>query len=556
MSAKIHKKAKLLPEAVEIPIARRTMSASSLMEFSNQLPKCPSVLPDGTVLDVEAQDPEWKDVDFPERKEDKEAPTKKPTQGYLGEHARNLGMALDIPMIEGGEGETQEWSSYETVSPEKQGKKPKLLKKGKKAKGIKKGGAALKEPKATERARVEDVNTNQEEELKFKPHAPSAGVRAVGDDGGHYHVYPSGQGGRGAISLKHQPKGGEMAHLGNFPSKDSAVGAANKHHQKPKAEAVEAPKGFLGEHARNLGMDKMMLESPERGEMVKKTKAPERKEQHEMSNEHIRLNEETGEVQVSEDIHELLDLMVQTLESIGYEVEPGMEIEDFVEQVGGVLESGDEDLDEEKGLALEKAVNTIIDLLGEADESDDDAEECADSDDDSDDDEKKDDDDSDDEGKKGDEDEDTEEGAEHAHNVNVGTIETEEGDDSDEDDDADEPEGDDEPEAKKKELPAFLKKKVAKKDDDDSDDDKKDGEETPAECEGEDCEDCEDCDDAEESEEPTEESRQSHHANVAHSIGASGHVRHHARGKHYTLKVSTKAKTKSPKPAHLKTYHR
>lgn len=57
---------KAIHESTQAP-ARGQMGASALLGFTNDLPQLPSVLPDGTVLDVDATDAEWQDVDFPAR---------------------------------------------------------------------------------------------------------------------------------------------------------------------------------------------------------------------------------------------------------------------------------------------------------------------------------------------------------------------------------------------------------------------------------------------------------------------------------------------------------
>ena len=99
--------------------------------------------------------------------------------------------------------------------------------------------------------------------------------------------------------------------------------------------------------------------------------------------EHAMLNEETGELEVSDEVCSLLDGMVEVLESAGYEIEDGMEAEEFVEQVGEVLET-DEDLDAAKRQALVKSYNAMADVIESvrAEMSEEEEEEDDDSDDD------------------------------------------------------------------------------------------------------------------------------------------------------------------------------
>lgn len=85
------------------------------------------------------------------------------------------------------------------------------------------------------------------------------------------------------------------------------------------------------------------------------------KEEYQMA-EHAILNEETGELEVSDEVGALLDSMVEVLESAGYEIEDGMEAEEFVEQVGEVIET-DADLDEAKKEALLKSYNTVVGIV-------------------------------------------------------------------------------------------------------------------------------------------------------------------------------------------------
>lgn len=120
--------------------------------------------------------------------------------------------------------------------------------------------------------------------------------------------------------------------------------------------------------------------------------------------EHVMLNEETGELVVSDEVSTLLDGMVEVLESAGYDIEDGMEAEEFVEQVGEVLES-DEELDEAKKKALKKSHKAVAAMIkaahaedDDADAEEDDAEEACDDDDSDDDDDAGDDDGDDDAG--------------------------------------------------------------------------------------------------------------------------------------------------------------
>lgn len=78
--------------------------------------------------------------------------------------------------------------------------------------------------------------------------------------------------------------------------------------------------------------------------------------------EHAVLNEETGELEVSEDVSTILDDMVKVLESAGYQIEDGMDAEEFVDQVGEVLQT-DKDLDTSKKEALAKSHKTVFDFI-------------------------------------------------------------------------------------------------------------------------------------------------------------------------------------------------
>ena len=129
-----------------------------------------------------------------------------------------------------------------------------------------------------------------------------------------------------------------------------------------------------GYYARAARHKKAGIESPLLQRIRQRRLTPE---ELEMS-EHAMLNEETGELEVSDEVSSLLDGMVAVLESAGYDIEEGMEAEEFVEQVGEVLET-DEDLDAGKKQALLKsyqAVTQVIEAVraevaeGEEDEDD------------------------------------------------------------------------------------------------------------------------------------------------------------------------------------------
>jgi len=168
---------------------------------------------------------------------------------------------------------------------------------------------------------------------------------------------------------------------------------------------------------------------------------------------HAQLNESTGQIEVSEDIASILDGMVEVLESAGYEIEEGIEAEDFLEQVAEVLETDDE-LGEQKQAALLKSYETVVGVLGEAvgdveegaDEDEDDKESEKDSD------EKEGEDDEKESDKKEDEKESDEavEADEAAEEEEADEAEECEGCDEKDAEDGDDEEGEDEKPAKKK----------------------------------------------------------------------------------------------------------
>ena len=142
--------------------------------------------------------------------------------------------------------------------------------------------------------------------------------------------------------------------------------------------------------------------------------------------EHAMLNEETGELEVSDEVSALLDGMVEVLESAGYDIEDGMEAEEFIEQVYDLLET-DKDLEGAKKQALIKSYNTVAEVIEAAHCEGDDCDDDDDADD----------------------------------------ADADDGDDDEKDSEKDDKKDDEK--GSKKKLPFFLKKKAAKKDDEDED---------------------------------------------------------------------------------------
>jgi hypothetical protein len=378
-------------------LPKKTLGAGSLSEWANQLPKCPSVLPDGTILAVESEDQTWTDLDISHEPKTVAAakidPSEQPKQ-LPSPKAKDPGLPVqqtkpqtaadpqkpkiigEVPIIGGKKAEGVEveeepetsvvagglkalankFSSKKSGGDEEEGAASvaagaavaQAAKKAKPAQPVKKPepkkedaeidtDSVIGEMIGAVRARGYDVPDDMPIDAFIEAVETDA---ELGEDeelkefldtikkGYHKVAYRLTRNKMKKMAKKHIPGVGALASKALHHATQAGMSAESVEPTADETPVVEEPENF----------------------------------------QHIILNEETGQVEVSEDVHNLIDKMVEVLESAGYEIKDDVELFDFLEGVDALLDE-DEELDEDKAAWLEKALDAIAEADGEADEA-------------------------------------------------------------------------------------------------------------------------------------------------------------------------------------------
>lgn len=397
---------------------KKPLSATSLLEWSDQLPKLPSVLPDGTKLDFDATDDYWQDIpghhepsENADSKIDKdqqpvqmpsepskapELPVLKPKDGSVS----NTDAKTEKPVAktekpksadasdkeEGDEEEGDEADKEESVPGDKEdsikgesmnfGDRIKLtedfdLEESRKTKGMTPHDAGawhgywgrrgqlkadFHDAQATRKLRNNDITGAEKHQKMAKAYKALADkhldksneFRKKLDDKGksNFHDY---------VNSDMFQRGIKKDQSAWERSQENKISKREAEAKKKMAAMPKPPVGNVGPKVRP-GAEKAKAISAAKfygGKSESKEAAME---------QHIVLNEDTGDYDVSESMYELLNKIVAVMESCGYEIQEGIDLVTLIEGVEEALET-DNELPEDRKDWLGRALQTISEAV-------------------------------------------------------------------------------------------------------------------------------------------------------------------------------------------------